>query len=77
MNIDNTQIMLLVVTCAVSFGIGRAIMHFRGRKRRREAEIAALRQAQILRDRPPEAPSNNKAKRKRQLQQQGRNTGVR
>lgn len=74
---ENTHIILLVVTCAVSFGIGRTIKHFRGRKRRREAQLTAVRQAQILRDRPPEAPSNNKAKRRRQLQERGGKSGMR
>ena len=72
---ENTHIILLAVTCAVSFGVGRTIKHFRSKKRRSEAEQAALRQAQFLRDRPPEPPHHNKAKRKRQLQQQGRNAG--
>ena len=74
---ENTHIILLAVTCAVSFGIGRTIKHFRGKKRRGEAEQAARRQAQALRDRPPEPPSNNKAKRKRQLQEHSRNAGGR
>jgi hypothetical protein len=77
LTIDNTQIILLVVTCLVSFGIGRAIKHSRGKKRRREAELAAMQQAQILRDRPSEPPSNNKSKRKRQMQQESRNAGGR
>ncbi len=72
---ENTHIVLLAVTCAVSFGVGRTIKHFRSKKRRGEAEQAALRHAQFLRDRPPEPPPHNKAKRKRQLQQQGRNAG--
>ena len=70
---ENTHIILLAVTCVVSFGIGRTIKHFRGKKRQGEAEQAARHRAQALRDRPPEAPSNNKAKRKRQMQAHSRN----
>jgi hypothetical protein len=63
---ETSNILLLVISCAVSFGVGRTIMHFR---RKRRAKQAQERQAQVLRNRPPEVESSNKSKRKRQLQQ--------
>ena len=74
---ENSSIILLVVSCAASFGIGRVIKHFLGKKRQREAMQIAMHQAEALRNRPPEAPSNNKAKRRRQMQQQSRDVGER
>jgi hypothetical protein len=59
------NILILVVSCAISFGIGRVIVHFRNKRR-----LDAARQA--LADRPPviydEAQTGdikNKSKRKR------------
>ena len=63
---ETSSIILLVISSAVSFGLGRTFMHFRGKKRRKQAQE---RQAQALRDRPLETESSNKSKRKRQLQQ--------
>jgi mannitol-specific phosphotransferase system IIBC component len=63
---ETSNILLLVISSAVSFGLGRLIMHLRGKKREKQAQE---RQAQVLRNRPPEVESSNKSKRKRQLQQ--------
>jgi hypothetical protein len=62
---NSTAIALLVVSCVISFAIGRTIMHFR-KKRRAQKDAEA--RARMLRDRPPEPIALNKAKRKRQLQ---------
>ena len=51
---------------AISFGLGRTIMHLRNKKRRKQAEEQ---KAQALRNRPDEPESKNRSKRKRQLQQ--------
>lgn len=66
---ETSSIIFLAVSCAVSFGLGRTFVHFRNKKRNRQAHE---RQAQTLRDMPPEVASNNKSKRKRQLQQEKR-----
>ena len=58
----------MAVSGVVSFGLGRIFVHFRDKKRKDEARRAQERAAQALRDQPPEAPSRNKSKRKRQLQ---------
>jgi mannitol-specific phosphotransferase system IIBC component len=63
---ETSNILLLVISCAVSFGVGRTIMHFRRKRRDKQAQE---RQTQALRNRPPEVASSNKSKRKRQLQQ--------
>ncbi|MGH6640787.1 MAG: hypothetical protein ACREBY_19555 [Polaromonas sp.] len=63
---ETSSIIFLVISCAVSFGLGRTVVHFRDKKRRKQAQEL---EAQALRDRPIEAESLNKAKRKRQLQQ--------
>ncbi|UUZ64735.1 hypothetical protein LP414_22020 [Polaromonas sp. P1(28)-13] len=62
---ETSSIILLVVSSAVSFGLGRTFVHFRDKKRKKQAEE---REAQALRDRPVEAESKNKGKRKRQQQ---------
>ncbi len=64
MEIQN--ILLLLTTCAISFLVGRAIKNSRQKKRQAEAEARRL---EILRNKPPEPESLNKAKRKRQLEQ--------
>jgi hypothetical protein len=61
---ETSSILLLVISSAVSFGLGRTYVHFRDKKRREEAQA---RQAQALRDRPLKAESKNRSKRKRQL----------
>lgn len=65
MELETSSIVLLVVSSVVSFGLGRAFVHFRNKKRKLEALI---RKQQILHDRPAEPESNNKSKRKRQLE---------
>lgn len=61
---ETSSIILLIVSSAVSFGLGRTFVHFRDKKRKKEAQA---RQALALRDRPVEAESRNRSKRKRQL----------
>ncbi|NDP61231.1 MAG: hypothetical protein GZ092_01090 [Polaromonas sp.] len=63
---ETSSIVLLAVSTAVSFGLGRTFMHFRRKKQKEEAQE---REARALRDRPVEPESKNKSKRKRQLQQ--------
>lgn len=63
---ETSSIILLVISSAVSFGMGRIFVHFRDKKREEQAQE---RRARALRDRPPEGESKNKSKRKRQLQQ--------
>lgn len=66
MELETSSIVLLVVSTAVSFGLGRTFMHFRRKKQKKEAQE---REARTLRERPAETESKNKSKRKRQLQQ--------
>jgi len=68
---ETPALIFLVVSCAISFGLGRLFVHFRDKKRRETAEKRA---AAELRNRPPEPESLNKAKRKRQLQQAAKNS---
>jgi Na+-translocating ferredoxin:NAD+ oxidoreductase RnfG subunit len=63
---ETSNIILLAISSAVSFGVGRTVMHFRRKKREKQAQE---RQEQALRNRLPEVESSNKSKRKRQLQQ--------
>ena len=71
---ETSSIIFLVISCAVSFGLGRTFVHFRDKKRKK---IAQERAAQALRNRPVEPESKNKSKRKRQLQQLGKDGGKR
>ena len=65
MELETSSIVLLTVSAAVSFGLGRTFVHFRDKKRK----VQALeREAQTLRDRPVELESKNRSKRKRQLE---------
>lgn len=66
---ETSAVVFLVISCAVSFGLGRLFVHFRDKKRKEKLQA---REAEALRNRPPEPESLNKAKRKRQLQQQGK-----
>ena len=66
---ETSSIILLVISGAISFGLGRTFVHFRDKKRKKQAQERA---AQALRDRPAEPESKNKSKRKRQLQQLGK-----
>jgi Flp pilus assembly protein TadB len=63
---ETSSMILLVVSCAISFGLGRTFVFFRDKKKRK-AEDA--RKALAERQRADEPESKNKAKRKRQLQQ--------
>ena len=63
---ETSSIILLVISSAISFGLGRTFVHFRNKKRK---ERAQARKVQALRDRPVAAESKNKSKRKRQIQQ--------
>jgi hypothetical protein len=67
---ETSSILLLVFSSAISFGLGRTYVHFRDKKRQKEAQA---RQAQVLRDRPVEVESKNKSKRKRQLGKESAN----
>jgi hypothetical protein len=73
---ENINLVLLVLSCAVSFGLGRLFLHFRNKKRRAAAFESAALAEQARRSLPPEPPSKNRAKRKRQMAQQGKDAGV-
>ena len=64
MEFETSSIVLLAVSSAVSFGLGRTFVHFRNKKRKLEV---LKREAQTLRDRAVEPESKNRSKRKRQL----------
>ena len=74
--LDNVSLVFLLLSCAVSFGLGRLFVRFRDKKRKAVKDQADAQAARARRERPPEPPSNNKAKRKRQLQQKGKDAGV-
>ena len=63
---ETSSIIFLVVSCLVSFALGRIFVHFRDKKRDR---LAREREAQTLRNRPAEKESLNRSKRGRQLKQ--------
>ena len=62
-----SSIILLVVSASISFGLGRFVVHLRGKKRQSEKDQVDKQAAQARRTLPPEPGSKNKAKRKRQL----------
>ena len=64
-DIEPGAIWVLVLSCVISFTLGRYIVSTRN-KRRQKAETE--RRETALRNRPPEPPSLNKSKRKRQQQ---------
>jgi hypothetical protein len=66
---ENSHIVLLVVSCAVSFGLGRVYVHFRDKKRKNHRDEAEARHAQVLREQQAGPESKNRSKRKRQQQQ--------
>jgi hypothetical protein len=66
---ENVNIILLVVSCAVSFGLGRLYVHFRDKKRDKLKKEAEAHAARLLREQPAGPESMNKSKRKRQQQQ--------
>ena len=65
-DMETLSIIFLAVGAVISFTIGRAFKHFRDKRREKRAQDAA---AQALRNQPAEAASQNRSKRKRQLQQ--------
>ena len=65
MELETSSLVLLTLSCAVSFGLGRTFVHFRDKRRKAQA---LERQAQALRNRPLEPASKNKGKRRRQLE---------
>ena len=68
---DTTAVLILLVSCVVSFGIGRFIMQRRrANQQRLKTQVAEQRQADELQEQLQAPPSHNKAKRKRQRQQQ-------
>ena len=66
---ETPTLIFLVVSCVISFCLGRTFVYFRDKKRKSRADELKARQAQMLRDQPPEPESKNKAKRRRQLQE--------
>ncbi len=66
---ENLNIVLLVASCGVSFGLGRVYVHFRDKKRKKLKHELEARHAQMLREQPVGPESKNKSKRKRQQQQ--------
>lgn len=64
---ETSSIVIVLLSFAVSFGVGRTIHHFRTKRR---LKLLHEKQVKAARDKPPEAESKNKSKRKRQLQQQ-------
>ena len=69
--IDNIGLALLLVSCAISFGLGKTFVYFRDKKRQAIKDQALLVAERLRREQPPERPSTNKSKRKRQLQGKG------
>ena len=65
---DNTAWVILLISCASSFGLGKTIVYFRDKKRQVAKDKALAEAARLRRDQPPEPPSKNKSKRRRQLQ---------
>jgi len=62
-DIEPGAILILVLSCVISFTLGRYLVLSRNKRRqKKEMERAEL----ALRNRPPEPPSLNKSKRKRQ-----------
>jgi len=66
---ENANIIFLVVSCAVSFGLGRIYVHFRDKKRKKLSEELQALHTQRLREQPAGPESKNKSKRRRQQQQ--------
>jgi len=62
-DIEPGAILILVLSCVISFTLGRFLVSKRN-KRRQKKEIE--RREMALRNRPPEPPSLNKSKRRRQ-----------
>lgn len=62
---DSFAIALLLVSAAISFGIGRFISRWRAKRQQAQAHQQAAR-AKAERDAAPVTPSLNKSKRKRE-----------
>ena len=62
---ETSSVILLSISAAASFGLGRIFVQFRDKKRKKQAQERA---AQALREQAPEIASRNRSKRKRQLQ---------
>ncbi|RZJ05488.1 MAG: hypothetical protein EOO54_24880 [Haliea sp.] len=69
---ETPAIIFLVVSCIISFSLGRLFVFFRNKRRKQKADEQKALHAQWLREQPPEAESKNKAKRRRQLLQEER-----
>lgn len=69
---ETSSTILLVLSCAVCFGLVRLFVYLRDKKREKQAREQA---AQAPRDRPPETESRNRSKRRRQLQQLEKKSG--
>lgn len=69
---DTSSILLLVVSASISFALGRFVVFLRDKKRNADKEKARLKAAQAQKSQPPGPESMNKAKRKRQLRDAGR-----
>jgi hypothetical protein len=69
---DTSSILLLVVSASISFALGRFVVFLRDKKRNADKEKAQQKAAEALKNQPPEPESLNKAKRKRQLRDAGR-----
>ena len=72
---ETSSIILLVVSASFSFALGRVFVHFRDKKRKTEKDRLQKLAAQAVRNAPPQAESQNKAKRKRQLRSARRDEG--
>lgn len=66
--LDNSSIAILVISCLMSFGVGRLVL--RWRKRRQASQAAS--QAPVKRAAEDEPASLNKGKRRRQQRQSRR-----
>lgn len=65
---DSVVLVVLVVSCTASFGLGRLILHICNKKRQATQDQSVLIADRIRRTQSPEPPSKNKSKRRRQLQ---------
>ena len=68
---DISSIVLLVISSAISFGLGRWWKKSRDKRRER---LTLEKQAQVALNRLAEEPSKNKDKRKLQLQELGKDS---
>lgn len=66
---ETPLVIILVVSCAISFALGRTFVYFRDKKKKQAEETLKALAQRRREDAGNEAESKNKAKRKRQLQQ--------